>query len=67
MTFKISGVANLSIRSPGDSLKIVENFKYLAALTQSTESDIAVRNALAWNACHKSKKVLKIKLSKKTN
>ena len=41
----------------GNTLKIVENFKYLGAWTQSTEKDITIRKALTWSACHKLRKV----------
>ena len=41
----------------GETLKVVENFKYLGAWTYISASDISVRNALAWSACHILKKV----------
>ena len=41
----------------GETLKVVENFKYLGAWTQSSASDISVRKALAWSACHRLRKV----------
>ena len=49
----------------GKTLKVVDNFKYLGAWTQSTEKDFAVRKALAWNACHKLKKIWSSKVSRK--
>ena len=41
----------------GEILKVVENFKYLGAWTQSSATDISVRKALAWSACHRLRKV----------
>ena len=46
----------------GETLKVVENFKYLGAWTHSSSSDISVRKALAWSACHRLKKVWSSKL-----
>ena len=46
----------------GETLKVVENFKYLGAWTESSSSDISVRKALAWSACHKLRKVWSTKL-----
>ena len=46
----------------GETLKVVENFKYLGAWTQSSSSDISVRKALAWSACHRLKKIWNTKL-----
>ena len=46
----------------GETLKVVENFKYLGAWTESSSSDISVRKALAWSACHKLRKVWSSKL-----
>ena len=43
---------------------VVDNFKYLGGWTQSSSSDISVRKALAWSACHKLKKVWSSKLQK---
>ena len=40
----------------------MENFKYLGAWTQSSAKDILARKALAWNACHKLRKVWSSKL-----
>ncbi|XP_014779467.1 uncharacterized protein LOC106875731 [Octopus bimaculoides] len=56
--------ASVKVRD-GKSLKVVENFKYLGAWTQSTENDIVAREALAWSACHKSRKVWSSKLARK--
>ena len=41
----------------GTTLKVVQNFKYLGAWTESTEKDLSVRKALAWSACHKLRKI----------
>ena len=49
----------------GNTLKIMENFKYLGAWMESTEKDFAVRKSLAWSSCHKLKKVWSSKLSRK--
>ena len=49
----------------GETLKEVNNFKYLGAWTQSSASDITVRKALAWNACHKLRKVWVSTLNRK--
>ena len=46
----------------GDTLKVVDNFKYLGAWTESSATDISVRKALAWSACHKLRKVWSSKL-----
>ena len=46
----------------GETLKVVENFKYLGVWTHSSSSDISVRKALAWSACHRLKKVWSSKL-----
>ena len=46
----------------GETLKVVENFKYLGAWTHSSASDISVRKALAWSACHRLRKVWSTKL-----
>ena len=43
----------------GDSIKIVNNFKYLESWLESTEKDILVRKARAWQSCHKMKKIWK--------
>jgi hypothetical protein len=53
------------IAKNGETLKVVENFKYLGAWTESTEKDISVRKALAWSACHKLREIWKSKLSNK--
>ena len=46
----------------GETLKVVENFKYLGAWTHSSASDISVRKALTWSACHRLQKVWSTRL-----
>ena len=46
----------------GETLKVVDNFKYLGAWTESSPTDITVRKALAWSACHRLRKVWNSKL-----
>ena len=48
----------------GDNIKTVENFKYLGAWMKSTESDIKIRKALAWSACHKLRTIWSSTLKK---
>ena len=48
----------------GEEIKIVNNFKYLGAWTESTEKDLKIRKALAWSACHKLDKIWTSKLSR---
>ena len=55
-------VYNIPTPSPlktigGKAIKIVENFKYLGPWVISSEQDIKVRKALAWDACHKLSRV----------
>ena len=55
-------VYNIPTPSPlktigGNDIKIVENFKYLGSMMRSSEEDIKVRKALAWEACHKLNRV----------
>ena len=55
-------VYNIPTPSPlktiGDNaIKIVDNFKYLGSWMKSSEQDIKVRKALAWEACHKLSRV----------
>ena len=52
------------IAKDGRVLKVVDNFKYLGAWTESTEKDFNVRKALAWNACHKLRKIWSSQLSR---
>ena len=53
--------------SDGTKLKIIENFKYLGAWMESTDTDFKVRKALAWSACHKERKIWSSTLSKRIN
>ena len=48
----------------GRTIKEVDNFKYLGAWMASSEKDINVRKALAWQACHKLTKIWKSSLQK---
>ena len=55
-------VYNIPTPSPlktigGKAIKIVENFKYLGSWMISSEQDIKVKKALAWDACHKLNRV----------
>ena len=43
----------------GSELEIVQDFKYLHSLTQSTKADIKSRKAAAWKACNKLKNIWK--------
>ena len=49
----------------GKLLKVVDNFKYLGSWTQSTSKDFEIRKALAWNVCHKMRKIWKSSLKRK--
>ena len=59
--FNQDGPVNIKAKN-GETLKVVENFKYLGAWTESSSTDIAVRKALAWSACHRLRKVWSSKL-----
>ena len=48
----------------GETLNVVENFKYLGAWTESSSADMKVRKALAWSACHKLRKVWRSRISR---
>ena len=50
--------------SSGNTLRIIDNFKYLGAWTKSSEVDVNVRKSLAWSVCHKLSKVWKSSLSR---
>jgi len=56
MTYNQPGPVTITTRN-GDSLEIVENFKYLGSWMESTEKDFEIRKALAWSSCHKLKKI----------
>ena len=48
----------------GSKLEIVQDFKYLGSLTQSTEANIMSRKAAAWKACNKLKNIWKAPLGR---
>ena len=48
----------------GSALALTDDFKYLGSYIGSTENDIKVRNALAWQALHSLRKVWKSPISK---
>ena len=55
-------VYNIPTPSPlktigGNDIKIVENFKYLGSWMITSEQDIKVTKALAWDTCHKLNRV----------
>ena len=64
MTYNQPGQVNITTRN-GDSLEIVENFKYLGSWMESTEKDFEIRKALAWSSCHKLKKIWNSTLSRR--
>ena len=49
----------------GTLLKVVEDFKYLGAWSESIEKDFGMRKALAWSSCHMLRKVWSSTLSQK--
>ena len=56
----------LGIKSmSGEFINEVNNFKYLGAMTESSDKDFEVRKALAWTACNKLKKIWTSKMSRK--
>ena len=46
----------------GGEIKQVENFRYLGGWMKNCESDIKIRKALAWAACHKLRSIWSSKL-----
>ena len=48
----------------GSELEIVQDFKYLGSLIQSTKADIMSRRAAAWKACNKLKNIWKAPLGR---
>ena len=48
-----------------EDIKVVNNFKYLGAWMSSSSKDFEIRKALAWQACHKLKKLWNSKLKRK--
>ena len=57
MTFNIPDTSFSTMNN--DEIEKVSDFKYLGSWMSSTEQDIKVRRALAWNALHKMSKVWK--------
>ena len=57
MALNIPDATFLSMNN--DEVEKVSDFKYLGSWVSSTEQDIKVRRALAWNALHKMSKVWK--------
>ena len=49
----------------GDTIKQVDNYKYLGGWMASTDKDISIRKALAWSAMHKLKKIWTSNLKQK--
>ena len=62
--FNQSGPLNVTSIS-GETIKEVDNFKYLGAWTASSEADIKVRKAMAWSACNKLDKIWSSKLPRR--
>ena len=46
----------------GTTLEVVDGFKYLSSLVNSTEQDIKTRKALTWKACSKMSSIWKTTL-----
>ena len=63
MQFNHVNAVSINSKS-GQAIKVVENFKYLGAWMESSEKDINVRKALAWQTCHKLSKIWKSTLNK---
>lgn len=55
---------NVILSINGGDIKQVETFKYLGGWMKDCESDIKIRKALAWAACHKLKSVWSSSLKK---
>ena len=49
MAYKHDTPINITTRC-GDSIKVVENFKYLGAWMKSSEKDFKVQKALVWRS-----------------
>ena len=61
---------NGTIKLDGETIKWVENFKYLGSMMLSSETDIKIRKGQAWGAFWKMKdiwKSIKISLTLKIN
>ena len=48
-----------------EDIKVVNNFKYMGAWMSCSSKDFEIRKALAWQACHKLKKLWNSKLKRK--
>ena len=63
----ISSTPNNSFRSlAGNSIKQVEDFKYLGSFVMNSEKDMKSRKALAWVACNKLNKIWHSTLANET-
>ena len=63
----ISSTPNSSFRSlAGNSIKQVEDFKYLGSFVMNSEKDMKSRKALAWVACNKLNKIWHSTLANET-
>ena len=47
----------------GQTLQVEKYFKYIGSLMNSSEKEIKVRKALAWNALHRMHVILKSKIN----
>ena len=63
MIYNQDGEVNIKAKN-GKNIKIVEDFKYLGSYVNTSSSDIKIRKALAWTACHNMLKVWKPSLSR---
>ena len=48
----------------GETIKLVNSFKYLGAWSESSEKDISIRKALDRSSCHRLRKIWNSSLSK---
>lgn len=65
MTYNIKDSLHLKVAS-GAELKNVEDFKYLGSWVDSTEKDIKIRKALAWQALNRMGTIWRSKMSRET-
>ena len=65
ITYNIKDHLHLKTTS-GAELRSVEDFKYLGSWVESTEKDLKIRKALAWQALNKMRSIWKSKLSRDT-
>ena len=56
MVFNISEPVNIYIND-GSKLEIAQDFNYLGSHTESSDTDIKAREASAWKACIKLRKI----------